>query len=363
MIENTTLGRLKEGDAQAISFVMGELARRSLTQADITRVWESLVEGLQGNGDRMNLLDFASRLCSIPQDPEILKMYEDLVSLNAYSKMGYAPAISIGAALARISQGEVPGRLDKRGREKFVSLAKDTLFRAIEKGGEDTRKYAAEGLRHLKSPDVRMGLANVARTSSISALKEAAGDSIAFIRTNRDLEDAREDREFLLQTGYPDPASPQRLYIECVFSAVETVLGGIGKAPKDDIGMEVAVKQLSAFGACPGEIGGLFEGKNDKHNLRTMMKNVENALLYALTNGPKRGIREEAARGLEKIGSDYVEEVLDRIASRCGEDHQTGAIASEALSNIRGKKTQVFEVAPLPPPRRSQPPGRQKLIL
>jgi hypothetical protein len=203
-----------------------------------------------------------------------------------------------------------------------------------------------------------MGLAKVARTSGISALKEAAGESIAFIRTNKDLEGARQDREFLLETGYPDPTCPQRMFIECVFSAVEALLGAGGRNPKDEIAMEVAVRQLTAFGANPGEIDGLFEGKNDKHNLGTMMKNVENALFYALTNGPTRQIKEEAARGLEKIGSDYVEEVLDRIVGRCGECHETGAIASEALANIRGKKVEIFDMT-LPAPR-SLPNAAQK---
>jgi hypothetical protein len=118
---------------------------------------------------------------------------------------------------------------------------------------------------------------------------------------------------------------------------------------------EIAVQQLSSFGTRPGQIASLFE----PHGLKLIARNVENALLHALTSNDPR-LRESAAAGLEKIGSDRIEDILERIISRSGKDSNVGFLASEALGAIRGSKLELVDLKAPPPPRKAGPPPLPK---
>lgn len=359
-MDETTLRNLAEGDPAAIAGVAGSLQRQALCQADIVRVWEAALEGIQNGRNSVELSRFAMKmLTEATQDPETGKMYENVLALQMYPKVAqaYVPAIGIGASLVRINEGNVPAKLGPN----YVQLAKNCLFNAMNKGTEDVRKFAAEALRHIPDADVRQALAAVARDGEVPAVKEAAGESVAFIRTGREIDRARKVKQSLLTDGYPDPTSPQQMYVECVFSAVERVLGRRPATAVEKTEFEIAVRQLASSGAEPGEMAAFF----DEKSLQVMRTNVENALIYALTNGPSPRSKEDAAGGLEKIGGDRVEAILDRIVERHGESDHTGRAASDALAGIRGRALEIYEVSVPAPKNRPPPPPRapiRKLI-
>jgi hypothetical protein len=71
---------------------------------------------------------------------------------------------------------------------------------------------------------------------------------------------------------------------------------------------------------------------------------------------------EQAAEGLEKIGSERVADILDRIAARHGKGSETGAIASRTADSIRASwLVEVAEPEPKQvrlPPQPPKPPLR-----
>jgi hypothetical protein len=299
---------------------------------------------------------------------EVEKKAVASVSRNAFRQV-----ISTGAALMKVAQGETSD-----GR--FAEVAEGCLVNALRFANAEVTVYAAEALSAVghdardqlsdriwegtmrkdaieayitlfkqdkvalytlvvmaeKSYDVRKELSGIARDTD-NAISRLAGQVMAQIRIRDELDSVVQDREFLCDL-LPDSTSPQRAYIECVFDSVERILGG---APTD-LEYQIALKQLSTFGADPGAMKELL----DDHTLKLIKKNVENALLHALATS---GFKAIAAAGLEKIGSDRIEHILERIEARGGEGAHT---ASETLERIRGRKVEeTMEFIPQKPPK------------
>ncbi len=199
----------------------------------------------------------------------------------------------------------------------------------------------------LENAEVRSILSSIAKGEGKAA--EAAGRIMGDVRTENEVEWMKADKETIL-CDYPE-FSPQRTYLECMFQAIETVMGRYPSTSKEMIEYEVAILQLSAVGN-PGQIESLFTSRGDRSNLAKMAKDVENALLYALSNGMSAEIRERAAAGLEKMGSERVQDILERIANRHGEESEIGALASDTLSKIRGRDIMdtAIEIMPMKKP-------------
>ncbi len=358
MIDEQTLGKITEGDSATLGQIEKRLSCRALALPEIIRVWEAVIEGVQNGGpNAAALVNFGrDKLSSASQDPEVGKMYENVLSAQAYPKVSvaYVFVIGIGAALARMSQGEAPERLNKA---TYLRLAKAALLNVVANGNDDAKKYAAEGLRFIKDMDVWNELVTLAKGSSDTPLRAAAGESAGYIRVENEIAAARADRALLLE-AFPDPTAPQGMYIECIFTAVEKVLGRKPVSKEEQMEASIAVKQLSSFGANPGLLAGLF----DQESLSRIQSNVENALLHVLTSGYPKAAVDEAASGLERIGSERVEGILDRIVARVGEQSEAGAAASDALAGVRGRlAVEVIETKLIPPPpmalgKRAKPP-------
>ncbi len=312
----------------------------------------------------------------------------------------YSPVIQVGLMLAEAARGESRlepgvadlanrclvnaaryGRADASmyameaigiaGNEEAKTAAVNRLIDMVESGGSEQKQQALETLlRHfsedafakvvihelaLENAEIRSILSGMARGAD-RKLSKVAGNMMADVRTENEVEWMKADRETVL-IDYPE-YSPQRLYLECMYQAIGTVMGRYPSTPKERTEYEVALLQLATAGN-PGQIEALFDSKGDRLNLSKMIKDVENALLSALSNGYSPEVRQRAAQGLEKIGSQRIEDILERIAQRHGEDTEAGALASETLSRIRGKsimetaiEVETFRRPPVPRPAR-----------
>ncbi|MFH0885403.1 MAG: HEAT repeat domain-containing protein [Candidatus Micrarchaeota archaeon] len=368
MIAQETYDKLAKGDSAPLDEVSAAISSRNLTQPEINATWKALFEAVSSkNGNTARLVDLGISLCNISQNPEARDMHEKLFMLAAFplNPRAHVAIIGVGASVVRINAGEVETKAVDR--QWYLGMAKRCLINAIhanegaikkagEKGDpiqdmEQNVIFIIEALRQIEGNDVKAELVAIVRNGFGKKVKDVAGGSIGPIRIRDEADGATADKDFLIETVYPDPTTPQRMYIECIFSAVETVYSG--KASENETA--IALKQLTTFGAQPGEIGSLF----DAHSLRVITRNVENALLHALSS-PNPAHREVAAAGLEKIGSDRIEEILERIVARSGESSEVSALASEALSVIRGNKLEIFEVRLPPPFRKPAPPPLQK---
>ncbi len=366
MITQETFDKLAQGDNASFDTVSAAAASKGLSQTELNSAWKAVIESLASkNGNTARLVGLGIKLNDISQNPEGRDYHEKLFMLAAYPAHSHAhlAIIGVGAMVVRINSGEVQSKdVDKPW---YLAMAKRCLISAIhaneeaikaakEKGApvgdmEQNVIFVIEALRNAEGSDIKAELVAIVKNGFGQQVKDVAGESIRPIRIRTEAEDARADREFLLETVYPDPTTPQRMYVECIFSAVDTVYSG--RASETEAA--IALRQMATFGAQPGEIGSLF----DAHSLKLITRNVENALLHALVNGNKPH-REVAAAGLEKIGSDRVEEILERIVARTGESSEAGALASETLANIRGSKLEVVAVMVRPPSLRPPPPPR-----
>jgi hypothetical protein len=250
-------------------------------------------------------------------------------------EQAFKHAISVGAAIAT---GVVDGRA--------AEIAKACLVNAALNGGEETRRYSVEALAQFTN-DMQLKQILVAiEKADRGAVKEAASYALRTIRENDEIETARADRDSVL-FEYPEGQSPQSVYIDMIFTAVETVLTKTGK--KDEV--KIAVKQLTCFGANPEPMAELI----DEPNMGLIQRNVENALVHALVHGDQ-GIADEAKIGIRKIGSDRVMTILDRVVEReRGEDGTLTAKGSEVRELVAEMQRAKFghTKPPLPPRKRT----------
>jgi hypothetical protein len=204
--------------------------------------------------------------------------------------------------------------------------------------------------------EIKLELGSLSKSDDDRHIAKVAGIAMSYVRNRDELDSAVQDRRFLCDDIIQDPTTPQMMYVECVFDAVEKVLGAGPRTDIEKMEYQAALKQLTTFGADPGAMKGLL----DNHTLKLIRRNVENALLHALVASDFRDL---ACAGLEKIGSDRIEEVLDKIVARIGESSPAGIAASEALENIRGRKIEetIVFVPPKPPKIPSRPQGQRLL--
>lgn len=338
--------RVAEGDPASIGMAEGLLKANRLIGAEIHSLWLATLTGILRNPSS-GLIKMGVALSDTKQEPESREMYESLFLMCASTKRdkAYVGTIQTGAAVARLTSGKEPEGMDK---DAYLKLAKQGFMKMIEENEGDARTYAAEALRHIKDYDVKMVLTNIARTSDISALKTAAQESMGHIRSTDELEQAMADKEFLLEVEYPDTTCPQVVYVDTLYSAIENALL-MKKGKTEDQKLQISMMQLLSFTEKRPEIDYLFSSENDKDNLKRIERSVENALLNVLTNGSPQ-IKGRAAEGLVNIGSDRVENILDAITAREGEASDTGKVSSEALSRIRGNKTEIFFLPDITPP-------------
>ena len=204
-------------------------------------------------------------------------------------------------------------------------------------------------------PGAKLALASLSKSGEDRHIAMLAGRVMSIIRNRDELEGAESDLDFLRNyVLIPEEKFPaERLYVEMVFDSVAKVLNGCGKGEK-----KTAVAVLAASGASPGSLA----DNMDAHTLKLIRRNVENALLHALHSPDTR---ETAARGLERIGSDRVEDLLEKIARREGQS-PVGAVASDTLASVAGKKMEkdimlaeetVRAPRPPPPPKITRPAG------
>jgi len=198
-------------------------------------------------------------------------------------------------------------------------------------------------------PQLRQEISLISKSVEDRHLAKMAGKVMAFVRNRDEIDSAESDRDFLLEhVLVPEMKYPtERLYVEMVFDAVIKVLDSYNPSVSE---RKTATTLLCASGANPGALSENL----DSHTMKVIARNVENALLHALNYAD---CRERAAEGLEKIGSDRIENVLERIVEREGELGPTGIVASETLARISGRKIEKDIIlidetvrAPRPPP-------------
>ena len=378
-MDRRILEGLLRGDERTIAGLKAMLSEVSVHQADITGIWIGIVGGMQQaaiTGDdkgRGHLMDFAIWFSDLRQDEGICGMYGDLAVIYGLPESNEASVATTrtAATVAKVIQhGVAEGQTYVPLSEErmlmvpddgglYLQLAKDALLMMLENGEFECRKSAAAGLAHLPDQEVRATLISMAQEGANDELREAAGESIAAMRNAIELALVVSDRELLLDVEYPDQNDGRRECLEQMLDAARTVLEANGR----DQGTEyaTAVRQLVVFGSRPEEITSCFYTKRERRILDRMMVHVENALFRTLVRAKGDNIRGEAALGLENIGSDRVEHILEKIADRL-EGSKTGKLASETLERIRGKKVEIFDVKPLPPPRKRRHSNPEQVL-
>jgi hypothetical protein len=353
-LDQSVLDGLRNGDVNAIAEVIDIAKSEELSRKDIPRVWECATERIldktSTNGVRSKLISLFDVLRNLdhPQNESCASLFF-IAALPDYSELHEKTIMTI-AAVARLRgyRGETSEGFDT---QKYLSLAKEALLSVLQKGNEENKIYAAEGLRYFEDdPEVKEALVEVMRNGEPPSVKEAVGQSLGHIRVDAEKADAIGDR-ILLMFRYPDETSPQALYLEFIYNAVETVVDNV-KNPEKAEDYRIALRQLVAFGTNPGPVNNMFDDEGRK----TIGESVENALLHVLTNCPKdmKNLREEAMKGLEAIASERVEMILIKIAERYNEGSEVREAAVNTLAAIQKKRFGQTLPPPLPPRAREQ---------
>jgi hypothetical protein len=337
--------QLADSNAEAIAAAGARVRANGLSKSERSQIWEGTIAAAI-NKPNSKIVDLGMELSDMKMDPEARDMYESLFTMCAFAKSpsAYAPTIRTGAAVARLTSGAVPDGLNA---EAYLALARQAFIKVLDQGSEDTKKYAIEALRHIKDHGVQKILTQIARMSEIEILRSAAGDSMGYIRCGEELERAKADRQFLLETEYQDTTSPQVIYIDTIYAAVEFVLN-MKRGDREDMGISVSLMQLVSFAEKPPQVEALFPSRNDKDNIGRMGRSVENALLHVLTTASPE-LKAKAAEGLVHMGSERVEGILEAIIQREGQAGDTGKAAYAALSRIWADQSEIFALPSLRP--------------
>ncbi|MBU0532368.1 hypothetical protein KKB44_02640 [Candidatus Micrarchaeota archaeon] len=336
MINQKLLDRLQNGDANAVATVTDLIDRRHLSQSQIIQLWECTIKAALRGVDAVNPVGFK---LAETGEVEIRDIYEDLFALTIFSHLGssFRQTISTGANVVKVQNDCIKCRdFDK---ERYLELAKRCLINVVKNGHENSQVFAVEGLRNFEDrTGIREELLRIAQRKNDAQLMKAIEGSLAEIRIKNEIEIAHADRKLILETDYYDDTTPGKLYIDIIFGAVETVFTDMGK---NNYAVMGAIVQLSRAGIKSANMDGIL----DVGTQQIIAKNIENALLHALTHGTEE-MREEAKQGLVEIGSDRTMQILDRIAER--ERNEIGKTARTAFARIHSKK--YPGIAPPPPP-------------
>ncbi|MEW6749229.1 MAG: hypothetical protein AB1295_05985 [Candidatus Micrarchaeota archaeon] len=334
------------GDAQALTELSDLLSKVTLHQDSIARIWTVLIHGIKHNWDtsqiieRSRQIDFALELGGIPQNAEVLERYGDLALIYGFPHSNEASAAT-GRTAARVA------RLSRASQEMdgYLMLATDALLMMLKDGEADCKKFAAAGLAHVQDDEIKARLVAMARQAPSDELRKAAGESVGMMRTLREIGMARSDKEMLITAHYPDPNDPRREMLEQMLDAVIAVLKTNGNGQDEDYA--IAVRELSTFAGMPEDVSVAFYGKRDRQMLERMMTHCENALLRALVKAKDEAVWKDAAYGLESMGNERIEAVLERISIREGEPNEIRRRASETLERIRGNGLEILSAMPV----------------
>jgi hypothetical protein len=153
------------------------------------------------------------------------------------------------------------------------------------------------------------------------------------IRRGMELEKARADKRFLLEQEYKGGKSPQALCIEIIYAAIESLLS-MKKGDTEGSETRIQLLHLVSFAGKPDELGYLFGSESGEKTIRTINESVENALLHVVATASV-DLKETAAEGLVKMGSERAGDILSAIARRESGKGATSAVASEAIARMR----------------------------
>jgi len=277
-------------------------------------------------------------------DAQETQKFQDLLVLSYIGPQGDAPELD-KRMMDGISEQFIEKITERIVREamrdeRYEEVAVRCLLRAAEYGNDVTRKYAAMALGSFgENAQVRYSLAEIAEKGTGVAVEGAeVGLKAIQIRTER--ETAEADRAMLVETEYPDPKMVQRQYVDNIFRAVNAILGNEVTGTQGKISVITLATQ-----------GINIPVKMDDYSAKLIKRNVENALVFASVNGDEN-VREEAAAGLKKIGSNKIIDQLDNI-TRTARDSSGSLTAIGARARKLSTEIQMAKFGKtLPPPLR-----------
>jgi len=348
---------------------------------DVYAIWQALIEAtFSENRDALSnaLYTLGGKISNLPgTDPDVTRAYWDLFSYAYFKDVRpHNPAAKaevdaqVELIISRVFQNvEMINGLEVIGfdRKWYLEKAKELFLHSLENGRSDRiREDAAIALKRCRDDDeVRRRLTRALNDESLPpGVREYAVESIVHIRREDELDRAMADRDFLLETEYPEAGGKekrgeQRGYIQSVYHAVETVLKlEKGDEPaEDDEDMLIAMVGLARFIVMPERIAHMFPSENDKQNLQKIAVSVENALLHIFTNG-NSWLREEAAESLVAVKSERVREILEKIAKRDGAEIDIAFEAQCLLERMNKHTSETRQLGSIRSPRVSQPVKR-----
>ena len=357
------------------------------TEGDIIDAWDSLISGAlheNARGEAVRLLDLSERMSDIPQQKaEVREMFENLFRLALMRKSDNAEFFLFRTAcdIGDLHQGKT--RIWRESMERFFDIAKRVVIAAFEDNKERDPEVAVCSLDVMASigdDEMAASLNRIASDRGYQCLiREKADGARARMRVRDELESAREMKERYLAM-YPHD-SGQWLYINMVYTAIETVFGSDGKEEgMGKVDLMSALHQLAGFGDGPASLAALFKSKEgaarntpipedigfgalsadpladlrseaedilsngfpgvpDGNEMPLSVRNgespdadrilesisydIENALAHALRS-KDRGQRTIAAYGLRSIGNGHVDYVLGKMLERYGRESGIG---------------------------------------
>jgi hypothetical protein len=371
-MDNTELSQgIAKGDATALAYAK-ELLAGSPSGEHVAAMWKGTIGAIvSGNTPAAKAVnDGLKRLdCYL----EAQDLHANLISAlySPKDKHAYIRVTSIAAAVARMNSGKAIDGVDKEFYSKAAGLA---FIEVLRKGNDISRRFAAEVAINVDSSDVLAALSEAAQNDTDPRVRNAASGACERYRNSKELKTAQDDRTHLLGKYTPqmlegddgitthEPSSPQTLFIDMAYTAVETILK-LKKGDLEGIVIRSSVLQLASFTKMTEQLGEHFSTPQDQENLDTMRWSVENALLHALRTG-SQSLKQDAVDGLERIGEDRVELVLRDIILRELPGSHTSLAALETQARIAARKLSIPQVLPHLKPAHARPAvvlAKQKL--
>ena len=219
--------------------------------------------------------------------------------------------------------------------DEYLEVAERVLVNASQHGDEATRKKASVLLEKFFKTD-----------------KEPAKEVPTYADELHDMRETLRADSLFLKSGYPDPTSPQSMYIDQILDAVRRTFNPyINNGKRDEV--EVALRQIINCGKRE-VLEQLFTG--DEFTIKRLQRNVENALLYAFLAGEDK-VRTHAEEALLRMRGERVERKLQQIARKYG-DREIGEEAALLIASIRVTESAAKVMLPPPPPSRRKRPEK-----
>jgi hypothetical protein len=346
--------RIADANPEALAYARdlladkgGKDAKNGVSGEQFAAVWKGAILAA-AKGKMTAALEVYSNLVKFQDYIDASYTYMPLlrITCDPKSEIAFKSVISTAAAAARMNAGDVPEGMDK---EWYVKTAGSVFIAILKEGTDQSKQYAAELAANLESKEVLATLAEVAETDRNPFVRKAAGDTCGRHRLIKEIEIARDDHAYLLKRY--DPDSPQTLFIDMMYTAIDTVLGLKSGSPENSE-VKTSVLQLVSFTKNPEHLDALFSANQDQENMDIVRWSVENALLHALSTG-SMDLKGKAVNGLARIGSDRIKSALETIIKFDEFGSDTWKAAKEARARIAGKGPEVFVLPPIKPVRRA----------